>query len=835
MSSFSSSVAVLVQLTAGNKKFKASKFVSLVKALLHYLLRSFRERKFKLTLIFASLLTATLMLTKVAENVCPTRAQRLWKRGPLGLIIDVVQAVCGVEISAKRDKEAESCTTSSSSGAAHCRVSTKTGTSSTSDAKTRTASRTDCAEEDHRKQDLDDLKRVLKAVLTTLIPQPFQEAWGLSSSASSASCTNTATGRSSSSFTGSTTKGASADNRNITLAATTFPSSSSHEDASAKISPSTTFTIADKIEKFEAISSASPSPKKSHGRSRRRSQESAEVDVATFFETTTTTSSPTSRKNTTTTSSSRRRAGTLAPRPTVIGPEVALGDHVVSSVIENRAAPGPELQQKAIIIPANDVIVTKEGSEYFQLEKNAQQAGSLSASIIAPNGEEEEEEEDTCSLADVVELLKEQEDNNLKGSSSCTTSTEVNNSKANPQKLHTTNNISDSLSSSKETTAPPLSYSNSDALTQTLTGTVIGNGSNATDSLTATRVNLLEDGFYFEEVFNSSSSTSTNIVNPFSVVGENVDGVDGGKEEVVEDERYSNSSRILDEFEQQKRNDMFLMSAIHNLPSGLLEFADDEDEEPQGDLFPSGEDHSQEDAAGTKKITNLCEEQQREEFAFFHPVAEEETKNNNSNRECSAETLEEDQDEEEENNSFSVKSQGFAVRRDKIQIIDNLEGPVKVNPLADELHSKRIEELTALSDARNFGEEAEASEDDEDLLQPENDEETKKAIFARATYLEEEEDAKIRQAPVNFLDPNIGNFGVWFTQLLDVKYRDQVTPYSIAMANKNGRIGQNLMTNATTSCAEEQEGGCSSSSADETAVGTSSGVVSLSSGNSSEA
>ncbi len=47
-------------------------------------------------------------------------------------------------------------------------------------------------------------------------------------------------------------------------------------------------------------------------------------------------------------------------------------------------------------------------------------------------------------------------------------------------------------------------------------------------------------------------------------------------------------------------------------------------------------------------------------------------------------------------------------------------------------------ELTALSNARNFGEEAEASEDDEDLqLQPENDEETKKAIFARATYLEE--------------------------------------------------------------------------------------------------
>ncbi len=159
MSSFSSSVAV-VQLTAGKNKFKACKFVSLVKALLHYLLRSFRERKFKVTLIFASLLTATLMLTKVAENVCPTRAQRLWKRGPLGLIIDVVQAVCGVEISAKREKEAESCATSSSSGAAHCRVSTKTGTSSTSDAKTRTTSRADCAEEDHRKQDLDGMRRL---------------------------------------------------------------------------------------------------------------------------------------------------------------------------------------------------------------------------------------------------------------------------------------------------------------------------------------------------------------------------------------------------------------------------------------------------------------------------------------------------------------------------------------------------------------------------------------------------------------------------------------------------------------------------------------------------
>ncbi|CAD7932251.1 unnamed protein product [Amoebophrya sp. A25] len=122
---------------------------------------------------------------------------------------------------------------------------------------------------------------------------------------------------------------------------------------------------------------------------------------------------------------------------------------------------------------------------------------------------------------------------------------------------------------------------------------------------------------------------------------------------------------------------------------------------------------------------------------------------------------------------------GFAVRKDKILIIDEIKA-----------HDEEADESCELNPLGNVSLEDRLAAAARPLSPKGDDEEGDHADGedkAAATYLDDDEEEAVRNAPVNFLDPNVGNFGLWFTQLLDVKYRDQVTPYT-AGARERGML-----------------------------------------------
>mmetsp|Transcript_10614 Transcript_10614/g.25931 ORF Transcript_10614/g.25931 Transcript_10614/m.25931 type:complete len:557 (+) Transcript_10614:260-1930(+) len=138
---------------------------------------------------------------------------------------------------------------------------------------------------------------------------------------------------------------------------------------------------------------------------------------------------------------------------------------------------------------------------------------------------------------------------------------------------------------------------------------------------------------------------------------------------------------------------------------------------------------------------------------------------------------------------------GFLVRREKIRIIDEIgtqsqeensvpvEEPVEENPLGNVGVDPELRVMAAEVEADGEGDE------EEDLVGTRTGGEHEgEQSPEKATYLDEEEDETVRNAPINFLDPNIGNFGLWFAQHLNVKYRDQVTTYDSATAEKNASL-----------------------------------------------